>query len=811
MKRQLCIHAHFYQPPRENPWLEEVELQDSAYPHHDWNSRITSECYGPNTSSRILDADRRIIDIVNNYSRISFNFGPTLLSWMERHQPDVYDAIVEANSLSKKRFGGHGSAIAQVYNHMIMPLANRRDKRTQIIWGLRDFQKRFGGQPEGIWLSETAVDLETLDLCVEHGIKFTILAPRQARRIRTLKSEKWQDVAGDAIDPKRPYLCRLPSGNTITLFFYDGPVSQEVAFGGVLDDGKRFADRLLSTYADDHGNGNPQLVHVATDGETYGHHHRFGDMALAYCLYHIDSNDLAEITIYGQYLERFPPEYEVEIFEDSSWSCVHGVERWRNDCGCNTGMNRGWQQAWRAPLRGAMDWLRDSLAMLFEEHSGELLKDPWAARDDYIDVILDRSDASLDNFLHRHAARELSADERVTVLKLLEMQRHAMLMYTSCGWFFDEISGIETVQVIQYAARAMQLAREVAGIDLEPAYVKILKRAPSNIPRFKNGAEVYEAYVKPSILDLARVGAHYAVASLFEEEHAESSEIYAFRVRSDAYEQVELGRQRLGTGRAMIESEVTRERSPLHFAVLHFGDQNLIGGVRRTMEAASFDDTRSKMIEAFRRSNIAEVISLLDEHLGTHNYSLWHLFKDEQRRVMQQILGSQLGEVEELYRQAYHRHYPLMQATAEMHIPLPPVLSTTVSFVLNRDLLEAFRDEPLDPERLRYLVDEARRWDIDYDTTTLAFEAGRRCNEYMLRLQHNPEDVELMETIEKVLAIAGELPVSLDLWRAQNVFFAMGNSIHPNMAERAGQGGQRAARWLELFDKIGVYLSVRSA
>jgi Alpha-amylase/alpha-mannosidase len=469
MERYICIHGHFYQPPRENPWLEEIEVQDSAYPFHDWNERITAECYATNGVSRILDGQNRIIQIVNNYARISFNFGPTLLSWMEQKAPSAYRAILAADRESQKYFSGHGSALAQVYNHIIMPLANRHDKYTQIFWGIRDFEKRFGRKPEGMWLAETAVDLETLDIMAELGIQFTILSPYQARRVRTQGSKQWQDVVGGHIDPTMAYLQHLPSGRTITLFFYDGPISQGVAFERLLSSGERFAHRLIGAFSDDRHW--PQLVHIATDGETYGHHHRFGEMALAYALHYIESNNLARITIYGEYLERHPPTYEVEILENTSWSCFHGIERWRSNCGCNSGNNPGWNQEWRAPLRNALDWLRDAITPAYDEIGRQLLRDPWAARNDYIAVILDRSSENIARFLEHHAIRKLHDAEKVTVLKLMELQRHAMLMYTSCGWFFDELSGIETVQIIQYAGRVIQLAEELFEQAIEAPFL----------------------------------------------------------------------------------------------------------------------------------------------------------------------------------------------------------------------------------------------------------------------------------------------------------------------------------------------------
>ena len=505
MSRFVCIHGHFYQPPRENPWLEEVEIEDSAYPYHDWNERITAECYAPNAASRILDADKRIIDIVNNYARISFNFGPTLLTWLERNQPEVYAAILEADKESIKRFSGHGSAIAQVYNHIIMPLASRRDKRTQVLWGIQDFIFRFRRRPEGMWLPETAVDIETLEILAEQGIAFTILSPKQASRTRPIHDSRWTDVSTGNIDCSEPYLCRLPSGGSIVIFFYEETIAQEVAFSRLLENGEGFANRMMHYFSREQKQSG--LLSIASDGETYGHHHRFGDMALVYALHHLESGNLARITIYGEYLSIYPPTHQVEIIENTSWSCPHGVERWRSDCGCCT---KGSiiqvtpphppgpspvpetppgdkyceiisRQKWRAPLREAMDWLAQKLAVLYHEKMNSYVSDPWKARDDYIDVILDRSSGNIEAFFSNHAVRSLSKEDKVQVLKLLEMQRNGMLMYTSCGWFFEDISGIESVQVMRYACRAMQLAREVAGAEFEPEFIHILEKSPGNL------------------------------------------------------------------------------------------------------------------------------------------------------------------------------------------------------------------------------------------------------------------------------------------------------------------------------------------
>ncbi|HXO27148.1 MAG TPA: DUF3536 domain-containing protein [Thermoanaerobaculia bacterium] len=525
MARFLCIHGHFYQPPRDDPWLGTIAPQPSAQPYRDWNARITAECYAPNAAARILDGDGRTVRIVNNYARMSFDFGPTLLAWLQDEEPAVYGAVLAADRESRERFSGHGSALAQAYNHVILPLANRRDKQTQIVWGLRDFEHRFGRPAAGMWLPETAVDLETLELLAAHGVRFTILEPHQARRVRPLPavaagpeparasapeparvprpaSERqpgeWHSVAGGRIDTTRPYQVALPGGCRIAVFFYDGPIARAVAFEGLLSSGEHLAGRLLAGIPQEDG-GADRLVHVATDGETYGHHHRHGEMALCYALHQIEANGWATLTNYAEYLGAHPPADEVELVENSSWSCVHGVDRWREDCGCRVGGPPEWNQAWRTPLRQALDELRDEIAPLYEQAAGELFESPWEARDDAIALVLDPSPASADALLARHCRGGVPAGERrAQALRLLEMQRHAMLMYTSCGWFFDDLAGIEAVQVLRYAGRAAQLADELFGSQCERALLRRLAWARSNDPAAGTGRDLYEARVRPA-------------------------------------------------------------------------------------------------------------------------------------------------------------------------------------------------------------------------------------------------------------------------------------------------------------------------
>jgi len=837
--RFICIHGHFYQPPRENPWLESVEVQDSASPYHDWNARVTSECYAPNAAARILDSDGRIAQITNNYASISFDFGPTLLAWLETERPGLYEAILEADRESARRFSGHGSAMAQAYNHMIMPLANRRDKRTQVIWAIRDFRRRFRRDPEGMWLPETAVDLETLEILAEQGIRFTILSPYQAAQVRRARGRTWRDVGGGRIDPTVPYELRLPSGRRIAVFFYDGPVSAAVAFEKLLARGEDLACRLTDAFSSTRAGS--QLAHIATDGETYGHHHRFGEMALAYALRTIESEKLGRLTNYGEFLERNRPVHEVTIHENTAWSCAHGVDRWRCDCGCHAGGRPGWNQRWREPLREALDWLRDALAPRFESRGRRLLGDPWDARDRYIDVILDRSPESERRFWARHAARALTENESIEAIRLLEMQRHAMLMYTSCGWFFDEISGIEAVQVLQYADRAIQLAESVFGEDLRPGFLSILERAPSNIAEFENGRAVYEKCVEPARVDLKKVGAHFGVSSLFEP-YGESTTIYCYTVDRNESEILENGRVRLALGRARIRSRITREEEEIAYGVLHLGDHNLSGGVREIDGAAGDGahgvagdggaagdggtpdnggapgaglDASARAVEealrkAFAVADVPQALALLNQHFGAAAYSLRSLFRDEQRKIVDLILAPRLEEAAAAYRHVYEANAPLMSFLAELGTPLPSAFETAASLVVNEALRESLSRDDMNPARVRVLLDEARRRRIRLDGPALGIPFGRVLARQAERLRENPFGEDALERLEELTALASELPFAVNLSETQNIYCTVMTKQFPTAREKAESGDSIAARWVKSFLAIGERIGVRT-
>jgi alpha-amylase/alpha-mannosidase (GH57 family) len=806
MEKYICVHGHFYQPPRENPWLEAIELQDSAHPYHDWNERITAECYATNGASRILDEKGRIVEIVNNYSKMSFNFGPTLLAWLENKASEVYRAILDADAESQKRFSGHGSALAQAYNHMILPLANRRDKMTQVIWGIKDFEHRFKRSPEGMWLPETAVDLETLEVLVEAGVRFTLLAPRQAKSVRPLGESAWQDVSGEKIDPSMAYRMNLPSGRQITLFFYDGPISKAVAFEGVLARGEFMAERLLAGFSD--RRTWPQLVHIATDGESYGHHHANGDMALAYALHTIESRNLARLTNYGEYLEKHPPTHEVEIFENSSWSCIHGIERWRSNCGCSSGGHEEWNQEWRGALRHGLDWLRDALAPAFGKNAGKYLKDPWDARNDYIRVVLDRSKENSEAFLAGHARRPLNAPERVTVWRLLELQRNAMLMYTSCGWFFDEISGIETVQVIQYAGRALQLGKQLFDGTLEPRFLELLEAARSNLPDLGNGSLLFEKWVKPAIVSLEAVAAHYAMSSLFED-YGDDDRIFCFRAERLACETSRAGRAGLVVGLVRITSEITGETDNFAFGVLHWGDHNISGCIRQTAQRSADPSFSKEIFSVFSKADFPATLKRMEQQLGSASYSLKRLFRDEQRKILDIILDATLADAEAAYRQLYENNAPLMLYLQDSQIPSPKALQTAAEFILNIDMKRAFEAPWTKAEVIEDLLTKSIMKGIALDPGLLEMVI-RKCFERLIAgFLQKRQDLSLLEALDDLAAIVGRFPFKVNLRTAQNIFYGLMQTDFPEMKQRSEKGDEAAAQWVSRFRSLGEKISVR--
>ncbi len=813
MQRFICVHGHFYQPPRENPWLELVEHQPAAYPYHDWNERITAECYDPNTRARILDRYGRITQLVNNYARISFNVGPTLLSWMEEFAPGTYVSILAADQRSRERFG-HGSALAQVYNHAIMPLANPRDARTQVLWGVRDFTTRFGRAPEGMWLAETAVDDATLELLAAQGVRFTVLSPYQAARVRPTGEHSWQDVTGGRVDPTMPYRVHLASGASIDVFFYDGPLSQGVAFEGLLIDGRRFADRLLQGF---NGRSAPQLVNIATDGESYGHHHRHGEMALAAALERLEARDDVELTNYAAYLAAHPPTHQVEVVQASSWSCAHGVERWRSDCGCAS--ESGGHQRWRAPLRAGLDELSAALAERYEQAAGALLDDPWAARDDYVEVILDRAGAA-GPFLARHARRPLDAADTVRALKLLELQRHALLMFTSCGWFFEDLARPEPVQVLRYAARAIQLAQDLGlGEGLEERFVAQLARAESNDPRYVDGREIYDLLVRPGIIDLEQVAAHFAISSL-SESYGEAERIGAYEVLREHEDRGRAGRAQLGVGRLTVTSLVTTAEATFEYAVLHLGDHSFVCGVRPRGAAVDEQALREELDRHFQTADFPAVIRAIDHHFPGEPYTLRDLFRDQQQRILDRVLAATMEEVEASYRGIFRGRAPLMRYLADLDAELPAPLRSAAEVVLNAELSSQLGTTGADPARVEDLLSEAARFGVELDDDGLAHTLSTSVARIAARVAEllaggaepmttfEPRHAGTLQRVRDLIEVVDLVPFEVDLTPAQDVLWRLVTEHHAGLARRAGAGDAAATRWLEELTRAAVALDV---
>ena len=782
----LTIHGHFYQPPRENPWLEAIEVQESAAPFHDWNERINFECYNPNGVSRIVNSNNKIIDIVSNYKKMSFNFGPTLLSWMEHHDPKAYERIIEANTISRQEHNGHGNALAQVYNHIIMPLANEQDKHTQIIWGIKDFMYRFGHMPEGMWLAETAIDYKTVDALIDCGIKFTVLSPFQAEKVRKLGDTNWQNVGSGNIDPGRAYRCfsKTNPEKYIDLFFYDGSISKSVAFDNLLQNGERFISRLKDgiSSARDYN----QLIHIATDGESYGHHTKFGDMALSYILKSRVEKEGFVLTNYGEYLELEPPQMEVEIKPVSAWSCCHGVERWNSDCGCQTGGQPNWNQKWRRPLREALDYLRDELINIFEKFGAEYFNNIWDARNNYIDVILDRNEYNALNFIEKHQKYSLSQDDIVKAIKLLEIQRQALLMYTSCGWFFCEVSGIETVQILKYAARAIQLAQEFVDYDIETKFTDILENAQSNIIELGNAKEIYHKWVKPSVVDVRQLISHWAITSLYKN-YENETDLYCWSLKKKDYRSNKKGRTDLVVGRVVATSNVTLEKHDLMFALLHFGNDEYQCAVSKFTDINEYNKIKSELIETFDKDSLTQTVRIIDEYFGKKYYTLKDLFSKEKKEILFHILAEKQDKFMDLFRTLYTEGRQPIKQLKDVGIDVPMEFKIIAEFVLSKqfnDLISnaenIFADEVMQ-KGLKY-IQEAQKLSINlYKKPSQEVFEGKILRN-IIRLTDGFEAAQARKLLN-ILSASKQLEINPNIREAQNYYFVKDLKLIPEFFE----------------------------
>ncbi|MDH4127380.1 MAG: DUF3536 domain-containing protein [Spirochaetota bacterium] len=801
MKKYLCIHGHFYQPPRENPWLEHIEVQDLAAPFHDWNDRINAECYAPNRASRILSKDNKIIDIVNNYLSMSFNFGPTLLSWIEQKDHVTYENIINADKESINKHSGHGNALSQVYNHMILPLAEEKDRATQVKWGIEDFKHRFNREPEGMWLAETAVNTDVLEVLVDHNIKFTILSPFQAKNIRKLSpnNENWIDVNHGKIDPSRGYLCKLKNGKSIAIFFYDAIISQAVAFEGLLNSGLQFGNRLLQGYSDKRNHD--QLLHIATDGETYGHHFKFGEMALSFAIQNLVNNYQVTLTNYAEFLHMHPPEYEVEIHENSSWSCFHGVERWRSDCGCRINNTPNWNQAWRKELRNSLNWLKEQFNNIYEREISHFLIDPWKARDDYIHIILNRSTEQINQFFQSHQNKSLNHDDRVNCLKLLELQHQGMLMFTSCGWFFDDISGIETVQILKHASRGIQFASQFA-YNLEDDFVNRLVHAKSNILELNNGKEIYYRFVKPAQVDLKRVIAHYAISSImpeYDQEHYDIDDkeknIYSYTVKPKNYEKCSYGSANILIGKVDVTSNITLESEEVIFAALHFGHHDFQCKIGRFLEHSDYGKFKSEIINMFNSQSLTQVILKLEHSFPGNFYSLKDLFVEERRKILSKITEEIFKHFQKGYFKLYKNNKRLMEYHLEMDVPINKEFQKAANFVLSSKLHDAIIkecnkvDEKNYIDEINEIIKESNKWYISLELDLPAKLITKIIKSKMTELYNNWSNKIIIDILH-LLDLSKDLNLPIKRWYFQNDYYKLYKQF-PNVPENEKEDAKK--------------------
>jgi alpha-amylase/alpha-mannosidase (GH57 family) len=773
---RLVIHGHFYQPPRENPWTEEVAVEPSAAPFHDWNERITSECYRPNGWARVLDEHGRVADIIDNYEHLSFNFGPTLLSWLEAHAPEVYERVLHADRVT-------GGAIAQGYSHLILPLATERDVRTQVRWGLADFEHRFGRRARGMWLPETAVNDDVLRVLVEEGVGFTILAPNQALAVRPFEAEEWTDVSDGSIAGGEPFRWFHPDGDGrfLDLLFYDGGISHDLAFGLTGLSSQELIRRVVDAAAD----GSP--VCVATDGETFGHHHKWADRALAYAFIHESEPAGVRVLNAAALLDEVAPTHEVKVRE-SAWSCVHGVGRWKEDCGCSTGGEPGWNQAWRAPLRAALDVIREHGVDVFERRGVELLHDPWGARDAYIGVILGRR--SIDDFLGEHLR---AGADRVTALVLLEAQRHAQLMYTSCGWFFNDLAGIETLQVLRYAARTMDLLAEAGEPVDEERFFSVLREAHSNDPDEGDGVAIWKRHVEPSRVDAARVVAHLALVSLLEQGEPPGT-LAAFTVLEHHRRNVERGSLNGVVGLVTLEHGRTLRTTQHIYAAVHFGGLEVFGATREAEPGRDTDELLALAHAVVNGERVATVLRQIADSFGPHEFGLESALPDAADQIVRGAADQLVDRFSATYEHLYRDTRPVVGSLLLAGYPLPRELRAAAEFALARRFeteIAAAVDHSTAAsfDAAQEIVAEARRAGLQLVTPRAAELMGRSLLSAVDRAVESPDDEERVAAALALLRLARELDLhlALDLERAQETVLEARRAQpdHPGLARLA--------------------------
>lgn len=798
-EKYLTIHGHFYQPPRENPWLGVIERQDSAAPFHNWNERITAECYKANTLSRTLDAKGRILDIVNNYKYLSFNIGPTLINWLQEYHPATYEAIVESDHASRALNGGHGNAMAQVYNHVIMPLAGRREQELQIILGKRDFARHFGREPEAMWLAETAINRTTAELLMDHGVRFTILSPFQARRVRRIGEDHWTDVRNGAIDTTMPYRIFF-NGKHLDVFFFNKGVSTSVAFEHLLRDANRFGERLSSAWGKEAGR--PKLVNICTDGESYGHHEPFGDMCLSAFFSSIAQKFRFHVTNYGYFLERFPPFMEVELEQGNegkgtSWSCSHGVDRWRRNCGCSAGSHAGWNQEWRAPLREGFNKVKEELDKTFEQAAGEYLPDPWAAFIDFVDLRRTRSKEEADGFFAKHAGRSVEDRERAKLMQLMESQLNSLLMFTSCGWFFDDIAGLEPLQNMRYAARAIEMSGRP---ELHGLLLRELERARSNAGG-ETGKSLYEKHVRPMLGTEALIANQAAMEwTLLGKENGG----YFF------YEVELSGRERfenhgLALGGMEVRDPFLRLRKKYFFFCAETEDAFLKTWLSEDLS----HDAKSALVDKLTRLARGELSFIsppeIGKEFGLSCYSLSDLLEHHREEILIKAMAQAFDGLKKTALSFFQKNEEMIKRMVRFGVDLPSEVRLTVSYALQHKLrceMEYLHGET-DPRKFANaveLIQLASLLQIPVKTTDFEKKVLLKTLYMKLNSLFKKPDAGTLQEARSIMEIISALGLKVDLAPAQNVLF---NFLKGPFAELWGKKdgreiGQEVYRFAEM-------------
>jgi alpha-amylase/alpha-mannosidase (GH57 family) len=774
-KTALVVHGHFYQPPRENPWTGNIEPQPSARPFDDWNERIHSECYRPNAHARIIDTYGRVERVVNNYSHLSFNFGPTLLVWLARHHPNTYARVIEADRRSARLRSGHGNAFAQGYHHAILPLCDERDRRTEIRWGVADFRRRFGREPESLWLPETACDSKTLASLIEEGLRYVVLSPHQAERVRPIGADAWQTVADGQVDTSLAYGYAHPdgSGRSIAVFFYDGHVAKAIAFDGALASSHMLVERFERAAA-----GRGRLVNVATDGESYGHHFKFGDRGLAYALEVEAPRRGFRVTNYGEFLDENPPAWEVEIKagpdgEGTAWSCAHGLGRWTRDCGCQAGAPEGWNQRWRGPLRAALNFLREEAAALFESQGGDLFADPWEARDHYVELLDGRGDGR-EPFLRAHAPRAATEEARVRALTLLELQRASLMMFTSCGWFFNDVSGIETVQVLKYAARVLDLFWELGARPPRDPFLGLLAEAESNVAQRGTGADIFAGEIEPSRVTPRRLAASLAISGLVAERD-ESGEAAGYRFERTGFERRHHGRLTLSTERLQLEWRATGRRFDFAAASVYFGDADFYCAVRDYAGDDEYARAAKHLWDEFPTASLPALLRHTRDEFGPAEFGIEHLLPGGRRRVHEIVFGRMVNRFTEQYEYLYEENRRNIEMLQRSGFQLPEELSAAAEFTIARRFeaaLERFEREH-DAAAFREALEIAgrvARHGFRVDRTRTRARIEQLITRAVVAAVESPAP-ELFRSAFELIGLAQSLGLDADHERAQEIVY----------------------------------------